>query len=139
MLICIVLHYVMFFFFLMIRRPPRSTRTDTLFPYTTLFRSEARPQERAVLAPAEPVDPEQLGQLGAVLLADLEPVLHVVAGVVADEWQHGEGVETDLAHLAGRRCGLLGAHDRAEEDTVLPRPGLRHERHVRRQIGSAHV
>src|SRR3546814_7610942 len=28
------------FFFVMIRRPPRSTRTDTLFPYTTLFRSE---------------------------------------------------------------------------------------------------
>src|SRR3546814_15138752 len=27
----------------MIRRPPRSTRTDTLFPYTTLFRSSARP------------------------------------------------------------------------------------------------
>src|SRR3546814_18652509 len=33
-LLCIVL-----FFFLMIRRPPISTRTDTLFPYTTLFRS----------------------------------------------------------------------------------------------------
>src|SRR3546814_10279693 len=31
--------YSLFFFFLMIRRPPRSTRTDTLFPYTTLFRS----------------------------------------------------------------------------------------------------
>src|SRR3546814_4828685 len=30
---------VMFLFFLMSRRPPRSTRTDTLFPYTTLFRS----------------------------------------------------------------------------------------------------
>src|SRR3546814_18300657 len=30
-------HHVIFF--LMIRRPPRSTRTDTLFPYTTLFRS----------------------------------------------------------------------------------------------------
>src|SRR3546814_8321119 len=28
------------FFFLMILRPPRSTRTDTLFPYTTLFRSD---------------------------------------------------------------------------------------------------
>src|SRR3546814_10015316 len=27
-------------FFLMIRRPPRSTRTDTLFPYTTLFRAD---------------------------------------------------------------------------------------------------
>src|SRR3546814_2769506 len=34
----------LFFFFLMIRRPPRSTRTDTLFPYTTLFRS---PGDRA--------------------------------------------------------------------------------------------
>src|SRR3546814_18417183 len=32
--------YGCLFFFLMIRRPPRSTRTDTLFPYTTLFRSE---------------------------------------------------------------------------------------------------
>src|SRR3546814_5026645 len=31
----------MLLFFLMIRRPPRSTRTDTLFPYTTLFRSRS--------------------------------------------------------------------------------------------------
>src|SRR3546814_12075152 len=31
---------LVYIFFLMIRRPPRSTRTDTLFPYTTLFRSE---------------------------------------------------------------------------------------------------
>src|SRR3546814_17323332 len=36
----IVSHLVFIYFFcLMIRRPPRSTRTDTLFPYTTLFRS----------------------------------------------------------------------------------------------------
>src|SRR3546814_7152076 len=34
------IHYY-FCFFLMIRRPPRSTRTDTLFPYTTLFRSDS--------------------------------------------------------------------------------------------------
>src|SRR3546814_15120075 len=32
----------LFLFFLMIRRPPRSTRTDTLFPYTTLFRSHEK-------------------------------------------------------------------------------------------------
>src|SRR3546814_6091795 len=36
---CAYVCYI-FFFFLMIRRPPRSTRTDTLFPYTTLFRSQ---------------------------------------------------------------------------------------------------
>src|SRR3546814_19228467 len=34
----------------MIRRPPRSTRTDTLFPYTTLFRSPVRTQIAQVLA-----------------------------------------------------------------------------------------
>src|SRR3546814_17063034 len=33
------MYFFLSFFFLMIRRPPRSTRTDTLFPYTTLFRS----------------------------------------------------------------------------------------------------
>src|SRR3546814_16182949 len=37
-----------FFFFLMIRPPPRSTRTDTLFPYTTLFRSILRRQGTAI-------------------------------------------------------------------------------------------
>src|SRR3546814_5436513 len=35
----VLVFFVLFFFFLMIRLPPRSTRTDTLFPYTTLFRS----------------------------------------------------------------------------------------------------
>src|SRR3546814_15474931 len=46
---CTVFHIILcsrdvfyyFIFFLRIRRPPRSTRTDTLFPYTTLFRSAA--------------------------------------------------------------------------------------------------
>src|SRR3546814_6081072 len=57
----------------MIRRPPRSTRTDTLFPYTTLFRSVAvveRPQERqadtaefeAEEAPARPQHAPRLGE-----------------------------------------------------------------------------
>src|SRR3546814_17743985 len=38
-----VLYLLTFYLFLMIRRPPRSTRTDPLFPYTTLFRSAAGP------------------------------------------------------------------------------------------------
>src|SRR3546814_17943594 len=36
--------FTVFFVFLIIRRPPRSTRTDTLFPYTTLFRSRRHRQ-----------------------------------------------------------------------------------------------
>src|SRR3546814_12180112 len=44
MLVCALVSRLLYFcfFFLMIRRPPRSTRTDTLFPYTTLFRSDFR-------------------------------------------------------------------------------------------------
>src|SRR3546814_14112982 len=38
----------------MIRRPPRSTRTDTLFPYTTLFRSSRAVQERVQLVDEAP-------------------------------------------------------------------------------------
>src|SRR3546814_9826125 len=45
-------------FFLMIRRPPRSTRTDTLFPYTTLFRSGARQRRRVIMLRRDRRGPE---------------------------------------------------------------------------------
>src|SRR3546814_18054296 len=48
--------YLFIFFFLMIRRPPRSTRTDTLFPYTTLFRS------RTALGADRAADADAVGQ-----------------------------------------------------------------------------
>src|SRR3546814_4427764 len=47
--------FVIICFFLMIRRPPRSTRTYTLFPYTTLFRSSL-PYKTALLTTI-PIDP----------------------------------------------------------------------------------
>src|SRR3546814_7164656 len=45
------------FFFLMIRRPPRSTRTDTLVPYTTLFRSRSRNGRRRATSPTHRPEP----------------------------------------------------------------------------------
>src|SRR3546814_11654877 len=42
-----LLSLFVYLLFLMIRRPPRSTRTDTLFPYTTLFRSHGYPHSPA--------------------------------------------------------------------------------------------
>src|SRR3546814_6284801 len=80
-------HYLMLFafilfFFLMIRRPPRSTRTDTLFPYTTLFRSHSelrapglsacRQRSRAAATPGHPARtgprrPRSQAQGGAAL------------------------------------------------------------------------
>src|SRR3546814_19945976 len=57
------------FCFLMIRRPPRATRTDTLFPYTTLFRSSGLLRARAahVRSPDEKgpgLPPQFGGELG---------------------------------------------------------------------------
>src|SRR3546814_6852188 len=72
----------------MIRRPPRSTRTDTLFPYTTLFRSEAAAVEQLVFEEDD-----------GVLAADrgLEQALRVgrVIGRDHDQTRH--------ARIPGRR------------------------------------
>src|SRR3546814_10435731 len=55
----------------MIRRPPRATRTDTLFPYTTLFRSLLRAGERAVVEVQRVGDPVQEGAAdGAAIVLD---------------------------------------------------------------------
>src|SRR3546814_18374683 len=56
--ICVFIVFILFFF-LMIRRPPRSTRTDTLFPYTTLFRSAWPP---AVSTTSQPNTGSVLGE-----------------------------------------------------------------------------
>src|SRR3546814_18289808 len=76
-----------FFFFLMIRRPPRSNRTDTLFPYTTLFRSGltdfvrlAWPRIRHSVPDAELV---VVGGVAAAVAGRLVPGL-TVAGAVDD-------------------------------------------------------
>src|SRR3546814_3377097 len=59
------------FFFVNIRRPPRSTRTDTLFPYTTLFRSldEVASYNRAVVTdiPFDPTVKDGRGTAGLAL------------------------------------------------------------------------
>src|SRR3546814_14653179 len=56
--------YSLIFFFLMIRRPPRSTRTDTLFPYTTLFRSPFTGKAVGVVEPCD-LFPSDLGSVEA--------------------------------------------------------------------------
>src|SRR3546814_21155440 len=77
-----------FVFFLMLRRHPRSTRTDTLFPYTTLFRSILRrapfgERGRAVLGPQIGVD--QHAALALQPFADIEHRLRLQPVVAAIE------------------------------------------------------
>src|SRR3546814_3301271 len=69
----------------MIRRPPRSTRTDTLFPYTTLFRSNALIRHQVVVLPSEPAEYGSTADLAAAIRAyirryvDLSPAFETAA------------------------------------------------------------
>src|SRR3546814_4082861 len=80
-------------FFLMIRRPPRSTRTDTLFPYTTLFRSGLsglvvgqadRDARRAGLRKPAPEDIQRLAGI-ALRVHGLHGADEIVAGDRSEE------------------------------------------------------
>src|SRR3546814_14069057 len=89
MITCVYFVMCYVIFFLMIRRPPRSTRTDTLFPYTTLFRSApagaghgdaGRRRRRALLlraaqraAPRRPAPRRPRPQAGRRLRAGILP------------------------------------------------------------------
>src|SRR3546814_972551 len=93
----------------MIRRPPRSTRTDTLFPYTTLFRSAGR--QRGVSQQADLFANRHLGK--PRLIAAVEQAVgilnrhHARAAPLSgerEETHHAPGIlvgEADMAHLAG--------------------------------------
>src|SRR3546814_16847265 len=116
----------MFFllFFLMIRRPPRSTRTDTLFPYTTLFRSLSRQKQGYARSLAELV---MTGALDLhALPADDEAAINALVSVKGigrwsaeiyllfaegrpDVWPAGDlAVQIDV-------CRILGLSERPTE------------------------
>src|SRR3546814_3112991 len=133
----------------MIRRPPRSTRTDTLFPYTTLFRSLLRGQ---VLAQAQ----HRFARPGVLDLVLAAVAAGVVGGGVvvqavghefddaaafalarafggaAHAFEHGDqvvAVDLQAVQPAGQAflrhrfgAGLRGARDRAPPAVVAPAP-----------------
>src|SRR3546814_9427692 len=95
MFLCII-----FFFFLMIRRPPRSTRTDTLFPYTTLFRS-ADPHHAAAVAPDRVEQRRQPVRdvRGAHAVDQAQPAGLVVGVEHVDQRQRSEEHTSELQSL----------------------------------------
>src|SRR3546814_10898179 len=109
-------------FFLMIRRPPRSTRTDTLFPYTTLFRSreDVLPEPEAQAHDALPDVEQRRARRGIVRVREvLRPLLE------ADADRRGEAAQEDVAEI-GRI--LDRAVDRRHVEIV-----------ARRHHGNAHA
>src|SRR3546814_4418824 len=108
------------FFFLMIRRPPRSTRTDTLFPYTTLFRSGVETSVR-VIRVAPFVTDKRPGAGADQLPADQQG-----QEVVGHHQQlHTAGEDEEQRHQPGQSgpallCCRVDQHrkrDRSEEHT----------------------
>src|SRR3546814_6683282 len=105
----------------MIRRPPRSTRTDTLFPYTTLFRSVEHLHLRIGEAPV----PVARGVYGLVARRADQPVR--VAG--ENRAQHGVGGNV----LRGVRREMAAGRD--QDLGWLPVDGCARQA----EIGRAHV
>src|SRR3546814_13821662 len=88
----------------MIRPPPRTTRTDTLFPYPTLFRSRT---ERDAPFALDPVERRRIGEIIAVVMrdGDIDLLARVIGGgeqrlAVLDRQRHGaaDEVEPGVAH-----------------------------------------
>src|SRR3546814_12320832 len=95
--------------FLMIRRPPRSTRTDTLFPYTTLFRSRRALHGRVKLAWKR--------QRQVVVVIEQRPVIgRIQLGVVRDGFREfglvARAAVGGAAQLIGEGREWRGWHDR---------------------------
>src|SRR3546814_17308787 len=88
------------FFFLMIRRPPISTRTDTLFPYTTLFRSPdgGRDVTRVDLVDLLAVVGVHLENAPEALLLALGGVEHVRAGLERARVQDRKSTRLNSSH-----------------------------------------
>src|SRR3546814_13508996 len=87
----------------MIRRPPISTRTDTLFPYTTLFRSDRK-------------DPNMAGKLR--LLYEANPMSFIVeqaGGASTNGYERIMGVQPDKLHQ--RIAVFLGSKNEVERVT----------------------
>src|SRR3546814_11265007 len=115
------------FFFLMIRRPPRSTRTDTLFPYTTLFRSMrdgdwARFEERDI--PGKFLDKEGRPATYAMLLERADKALrdHLTPALPDQRMRAAKrGVERIRAAIvASGTDPLIGRGD--DQAEVSPNP-----------------
>src|SRR3546814_17199767 len=100
------------FFFLMIRRPPSSTRTDTLFPYTTLFRSGAGNRVGEGLAVAGGAvevhrhHREALAGIGLRVPAVAPAVAHRTLRTAVDDESHRVG----LARLVVDRLHHVALH-----------------------------
>src|SRR3546814_11497645 len=100
----------------MIRRPPRSTRTDTLFPYTTLFRSlQLHCKPRVIIAPALRSDEADLSLRGRQRVV---PQQSFHPAVVVGRREIGGKARQQPVLVVGRQCAAYPGRPRSEERRV---------------------
>src|SRR3546814_20499033 len=97
----------------MIRRPPRSTRTDTLFPYTTLFRSRHRQEQPTVFGAADLADDGSAEGRANVLVQRLRPGRLVPP---RQPGAPGQPVDHAVVQLVGEPADLVGLGRRQRLD-----------------------
>src|SRR3546814_730313 len=138
------------FFFLRIRRPPRSTRTDTLFPYTTLFRSLAAPARAKAQCPKHgecvaALDTRIGTDIRNSSVLPLEPTLGYLGGYdaaiagIGERTGYQKWITPDcFQFVIGKISGIVtdnllhefGTHVLVEEDCrfvgILLNPGIEH-------------
>src|SRR3546814_18379947 len=88
----------------MIRRPPRSTRTDTIFPYTTLFRSVDEVHELAGLAEDAKICWINDVPRGFEVEADRDHMFRILLNLGRNAVQAIEGEEEGEIRIAARRA-----------------------------------
>src|SRR3546814_11199332 len=104
-MVCTVIYMLWIVFLLMIRRPPRATRTDTLFPYTTLFRATAMVARTGSRERPWPL-PRRCRGYGSVELAVVGG--HVRPALAAGVSGHGLGQVNRAVGAAGAAQGERG-------------------------------
>src|SRR3546814_6663583 len=110
--------FCFYFFLLSTPGPPRSSRTDTLFPYTTLIRSDGRDDNRVDLAAIESLEAQELVEpdlifVGRAPVVGRDPPPRERLGV-AEDGEFGVGV----ADIDGKQHGLIPFLERAAQFDV---------------------
>src|SRR3546814_3563903 len=86
---------------LMLRRPPRSTRTDTLFPYTTLFRSIDILVNNAGIQHTDLIENFPIERWDAIIALNLSAVFHGTAAALPHMKKQGWGRIINIASAHG--------------------------------------
>src|SRR3546814_6640997 len=134
----LVVLYVYFFFF-MIRPPPRSTRTDTLFPYTTLFRSLFHNKFKDKIASGDPItDPLCSGNNNGTCSQQITVDEAVTRGLELRSEEHTSELQSLMRISYAVFCLNKKKQQKRQEPSHITR-ATQHNDHIIQQYMQTHI